>query len=213
MKHSRELFGLGIGLLGLLVAGCNVLPSPQADPTRYYVLGGPAEAVPAVSSGDGAKLRVGLHTIDVATYLRSPEMVVRSGGNEVELKDYARWAEPLQAGITRILRTELAAAPKVARVDVQPFPLDATRNLEVTVSVLRCEGGAGGGEGRTARFEALVTITTGNSPTQLLARKTFAAPNAAWNGSDYGQLAALLTDDVVALGKDIAATIDALPEP
>ena len=191
---------LGLGLL--LLVGCDVIPSPSADPTRFYVLSGsgPAPTEAAVGSG----LRIGLRSVELAGYLKSPDMIVRRGPNELSPQDYARWAEPLDAGIARLLRDQLRADPAVSRVYLQPFPLDADRDYDVSVSVARCEGGAG-----AAHFAATVEISTAGDSPHLVGRRTFVAPDAAWDGKDFGQLAGLLSADVQALGKDLVSALPA----
>ncbi|HEX3731127.1 MAG TPA: ABC-type transport auxiliary lipoprotein family protein [Opitutaceae bacterium] len=189
---------LGLGLL--VLAGCDIIPPAQTDPTRYYVLSdaAPAPSEAAVTSG----LRIGLRSVELAGYLKSPDLIVRRGPNELSLQDYARWAEPLDAGIGRLVRDQLRADAAVSRVYLQPFPLDANRDYDVSISVARCEGGAG-----AAHFAATVEISTAGDSPHLVARRTFAAPDAAWDGRDFGQLAGLLSADIQALGKDIVAAL------
>jgi uncharacterized lipoprotein YmbA len=192
---SPVLLGLGL----LLLAGCDVIPPPQADPTRFYVLSdGPPAPAEAATSG----LRIGLRSVELAGYLKSPDLIVRRGPNELSPQDYARWAEPLDAGIARLVRDQLRADPAVSRVYLQPFPLDADRDYDVGISVGRCEGGAG-----AAHFTAVVEISTAGATPHLVARRTFVAPDAAWDGHDFGQLAGLLSADVQALGKDIVSAL------
>jgi len=191
-----------LSLLALCVAltGCSgLIPPPQTDPTRYYVLAGP----PPVPAAAGGQLRVGLRAVELAAYLKSPDMIVRRGANELVLQDYARWGEPLDAGIARILRERLGAAPGVGRVYAQPFPLDQTRDCDVAVTILRCEGGTGPGG---ARFAATIDITSAGDG-RLLARRTFVAPEAAWDGRNFARLAGLLSADVDALGQEIVAAL------
>jgi uncharacterized lipoprotein YmbA len=191
---------LSLLVLGLFLAGCSgLIPAPQTDPTRYYVLTGP----PLAPAAAGGHLRVGLHTVEIATYLKSPDMIVRQGMNEIFLQDYARWGEPLEAGIGRILRDRLRTATAVERVYPQPFPLDAERDVDVTVTVVRCEGGNGP---RVARFAATIELTK-PSDGSLLARRTFVAPDAAWDGKNFDALAGLLSADVDALGREIVAAL------
>ena len=186
--------------LSLVLTGCSGLfPAPQTDPTRYYVLTGPVAA--AAAPGE---LRVGIRRVELAAYLKSPDLIVRRGANELVLQDFARWGEPIDAGVSRLLHASLTAAGGVGRVYLQPFPLDQERDCDVAVTILRCEGGTD----RLAQFAATIEITR---PTdgKLLARRSFAAPDAAWDGRDFGQLAALLSDDVAALGGEIAAALPA----
>jgi len=60
--------GAAIGLL-LLLAGCNIIPPPRPDPTRYYVLTGPALTAPGVPAATGA-LKLGLRNVELAPYLK-----------------------------------------------------------------------------------------------------------------------------------------------
>jgi len=200
---------LGLLTLGVGLAGCGgLIPPPQADPTHYYVLTGPPLAdSDAVATG---RLRLGLKAVELAAYLKSPGLIVRQGTNELMLQDYARWGEPLDAGIARILRERLRTAAAVARVYPQPFPLDADRDYDVAVSVWRCEGGTAAGR-RVAQFAATIEITTTGMNARVVARRTFVAPPASWDGRDFAQLAALLSAEVDALGQEVVAALPAAP--
>ena len=195
------------GLSLLAVTGCNIVPPVQADATRYYVLTGPSPGA-ADSPPMTDALRLGLKPVEVAPYLKKGSLVVRTGENEVSFPDEARWAEPLDQEIARTLRLRLLAAPAVGRVFAAPYAPDDARDFDVSVQVLRCEGAREGGR-TTARFAALVEITSAGENPRLVARKTFVAPDAPWDGKDFARLAALLSDAVGALGQEIAG---ALPE-
>jgi uncharacterized lipoprotein YmbA len=209
MKTPRPLAAAALRwfilcLAGAL-AGCNVVPPPQEDPTRYFILSGvPASAAPAQGS-----LRIGVRTVRLAGYLNRREMVVRAGANEVEFRDYRRWAEPLDAGIARVVRSALVASGQVAEAWVEPFPLDLERDYDVTIEVTRCEGAAAG----SGRFEASLAAvaevwTTGPNP-RAVARRVFIAPADSWDGRDFDRLAALLSGDLAALGREVLAAVPA----
>jgi uncharacterized lipoprotein YmbA len=206
--RGRRWMGLGLALCAG-ISGCNVIPAPQTDPTKFYVLSAPAGAAAdaAAEAPAGKRLRIGIKTIDVATYLKDPQIVVRSGSNQVELQDYARWAEPLQAGIARLLREQLAGAARISRLEVQPFPLDQELDYVVTVSILHCEGSTGGAEGKGARFEASIRISTATTTPEIVARKVYIAPNAPWDGRNFDALARVLSADVHGLGEAILQTL------
>lgn len=205
MNSARLLRLLPAAVLAALVlAACDVIPPPQADPTRYFVLTSPTPASadsPAPSGG----LRIGLRAVELPGYLHSPDMVVRRGENELALEDYDRWAEPLDAAIGRVIRERLRQDPAVARLFSQPFPLDTDRDYDVVVSIRRCEGDAG-----SAVFEASFEIATAGANPRIVARRTYVAPAASWDGHDFGRLAALLSADVDSLAREIAS---ALPAP
>ncbi len=207
-KNPRLLAALlfaGLALLGQ--TGCSLLPAPQADPTHYYVLAGPAFADPGPARAEGA-LRVGLRRIEVVPYLGGKAMIVRNSANEITYQDYARWAEPPASGIERIVTARLQSSPKIGRVYLQPFPFDEKRDYDVAVSVLRCEGERTPDGKLAAGFACTVELTEAKPGGAVVMRKTFTAPAAAWDGKDFGKLAQLLGDAVAALGEEI---IGALP--
>jgi uncharacterized lipoprotein YmbA len=192
----------------LLVAGCDIIPAPQADQTRYFALASPAldnaEARPA-----RGPLRLGLKPVDVAPYLKKGVMVVRRGENELVYNEYARWAEPLEAGIARAVRARLLADAKTGRVYAYPFPFDQERDFDLAIGIVRCEGVQLGGGGAAARFVATLEITAGDAGAEVVARKTYTMPDAVWDGRDYAALARALSDAVAAFSQEVAA---ALPE-
>jgi uncharacterized lipoprotein YmbA len=194
---------LAFGLCAL--AAC--LPPPQPDPTRYFVLTGPAPAPTAGGAASADDLRIGLQSVELAKYLKSPDLIVRQGTNELVLQDYARWAEPLDAGIARLLRERLQAVDGVGQIYLQPFPLDANRDYDVAVTVLRCEGATTAGGDHVARFAATIEITTTGDHAHLVTRRTFVAPEAKWDGKDFARLAGLLSADVEALGQEVASAL------
>ncbi len=196
MKISL-LLRLTFGLITLgLVAGCNLLPEPKPDLTRYFVLEG---GVPGASAPAGA-VRLGLRTVEIPAYLKTKSMVVRSGGNEIRYIDSARWAEPLDAGLTRLLRAALATR---AQVVAYPFPANLERDYDVTIRVLNAEGADEG-----VRFTAVVVITrVGDTATQV-ERRVFTAPARVWRG-DYAELAAGLSAAIAGLADEVLLAIPA----
>lgn len=208
MNAQRPLFLrfilVSVAVVSLGLAGCSILPAPPADPTRYFVLTGPSLNDDGVRNIGGA-LKVGLKAVDVAPYLRKPTMAVRRGTHEVIYDDYIRWAEPLEAGVARIVQARLLAAPGIGRVYQAPLSFDQQRDYDVALSIIRCEGVTGN---RTvARFAAAVEVTTSGDDPQVVLRKVFQAPDVEWDGQDYAALARALSQGVAALCEEIVAAI------
>jgi uncharacterized lipoprotein YmbA len=197
--------GLALSAGALLLAGCStsLLPAPQPDRTQYYVLTGPAAPE---RPAEGAHLRIALGGITLPEYLRGRAIVVRRGANELALDDFQRWGESLQSGLERTLRLDLLAQAGVSDVSVPPSPLGIEPGFLVSIDVIRCEGEVGPAGGR-ARFAALYRIERIGEVRREIARREFIAPDAAWDGHDYGRLAALLSDDIAALAREIAGAL------
>jgi uncharacterized protein len=195
-------------VLGLLTS-CNLpLPSAQSDRTRYYLLT-PAEIRPESTDATAAAKHwvVGVRAVDVAAYLRTKSFAVRSHANEVAFLDFARWGEPLDQGVARVLAENLRAGKNVARVALQPFRADDQRDFEVVVNITACEGTADG----DVRFAATWRIPTPGGSATAAAEGSYAATGLHWDGHDYGQLAARLSEALAGLSRDIAAALPKEP--
>jgi uncharacterized lipoprotein YmbA len=192
------------GLLGLagLLAGCNLVPPPSDDPTRYFVL----SEVPAPAAAGAGGLRVGIRAIRLDGYLKRREMVVRTGANEVEFRDYRRWAEPLDEAVARVVRSGLLASGSVSQVWTHPFPADQDRDYDVSIEITRCEGLLASGRDEASVAAVFEIWTTGVNP-HSVARKAFTGPAEGWDGRDFDRLTALLSSELGALGRDVAAAL------
>ncbi len=197
-----------------LLAGCSLLPRPSPDPTRHYVLTGPSPAAVNAAVKQGT-LKVGLRSVQIAPYLDGKAMIVRRGDNEIDYRDYARWAEPLATGINRMLVARLHVSDRVERVFPQPYPFDVVRDVDVSVSVLRCEGRIRPDGSAAVSFTCAVEIVrVAGKPGaagggQVLFREVFEAPETPWKEGDYAALAAGLSEKVAQLADVILAKLPA----
>lgn len=197
-----------LAAVSLAWGGCSLLPEPKPDPTRYYVLTGSGGAAARAEKKPGA-LILGLKRVEIVPYLNGKDMVVRDRGNEIVYQSFSRWAEPLDASIGRTLVGRLSGSEKVARVYTQGFPFDVERDYDVAVRVLRCEGERKPGGRYAASFAAVLEVTESRSGGSVVLRKVFAAPETAWNGKDYGELASGLSEAVGALAAEVIAALPA----
>ncbi len=205
---SASLLRLGTLLGFAALAGCN-LPTAQPDPTRFYLLSASGAASASVPAADGARaVTLGLCRIELPAYLRTPAVVIRPGGTEVVRTRDARWAEPLEQGIARLLRETLLAQPGVRSVVAYPAPQAALPQYEIAVRVLACEGVAGP-EGRRARFAAAweIRATAAGAGAAPVAAGTFESAPADWAEGDYAVLTAKLGESVAALARELAAAL------
>ena len=183
MKPSRRLPLLVAATL--LSAGCSLLPEPRPDPTRFYVLTSPSAGNAAVTGVAAVQLR----PVEVAGYLRNRPLVVRRGASEIEFREHARWGEPLEQGIARVLAAELRARG----VSVVPA---AVGGPVLTLRVHACEGGSDG----TVIFRAAWELTGGAVP----AAGDFTAQGLRWDGKSEGSLATQLAAAVAGLAEEIS---------
>lgn len=217
----RQLFpagawGLAAGLgLAVLAGGCKLLPEPRTDPTRHYTLAAAGETHAADLRNTKA-VKLGLMTLDLAPYLRKGVLVTRRGETEVIYNDFQRWAEPLEAGLGRLLQNELQASPRLGVVSMPPHPIDLERDYDLVLRVRHAEGVLEDPDTRGSkaglRFVVLVELHSSGASPQLLAQKVFTAPTNLWDGKSFGGLAKALTEATRLLSVEIVSMLPAETE-
>jgi uncharacterized lipoprotein YmbA len=89
-----------LALVGVLAAGC-----ASAPPEQEYTLSVEAAGQPVVDMPD-ASIAVGAARL--GDLYDRPQLVVRESENRVNILEQQRWAEPLKAGIPRVIAGDLA---------------------------------------------------------------------------------------------------------
>jgi hypothetical protein len=191
-------------LAGLAAGGCSVLPRAEPDPTRHFVLeSGLPAALPATALT--APVAIAPVTLGAGYLVGTRNLIVRRGGNEIRYEDFARWAEPLDAGIGRILRERIPGSVPVRAVRTNRAGDAAPAPAVVRLEVLRCEGVVEGDGGGVAHFSATYEIT---GPKGAVVRGSFTDDARAWDGRDPARLAALLGEAVGALATEIGGKLE-----
>ena len=108
----------------------------------------------------------------------------------------------------------LHVSDRVGRVFPQPYPFDIARDVDVSVSVLRCEGRIRPDGKAVVSFTCGVEIVRvaekpGADGGQVLFREVFEAPETPWKDGDYAALAAGLSENVSRLADRILAALPA----
>jgi uncharacterized lipoprotein YmbA len=204
IDHNGRRRALVLG--GLLVAawllgGCSLLPQAQSDPTRYFLLStvpGPAPSAPATAKAPIIHLR----PVELASYIRAKPVIVRRGDNEIEFREYARWGEPLELGIGRVLREDLVTrgvAGAVLSAGLRAVAVE--HDYTLIVRVLACEGGTNG----AVYFRAVWELSTGGANPKTAANGEVQPTDLRWDGKSESSLAGELSKAIGLLAEDIAA--------
>ena len=206
IKIQRLAFVLLLGsIASFAFEGCALL-RPHADPTRFYVLTVPSAPLKSAVGGDFKRWRVGLRPVEVESYLRTKFIVVRTGTNEIHFADFDRWAEPLDQGISRVLKETLGSAQNVESVALNSHG-DASLDYEVTIQILACHGMRVPTGKSSIRFAATWEVQAVGTNSIEIKRGSFTADAADWDGNNYSQLATQLSAAVAVAGKTLAADL------
>lgn len=193
MHHlMRVLLMMVLGAF-VMLGGC------ASQPSRFYLLGAlpEAETMPLAASGAQTPT-IGVGPVSLPRYLDRPQIVTRTGANELKMAEFDRWAEGLDANFARVVAENLSLMFPTARVVVSPWLRATTIDYQVTVDVSHFVSQVGG-EGLLI---ADWLIFRGEGP-QVLAtgRSRFSAPAA---GRDYASMVAALSQTVADLSREIA---------
>lgn len=182
------------GLCLALLTGCGV-----TKPSRHYLLT-PAEeqSAGAVSTPSPA---VGIGPVAFPAYLDRPEIVVRSGSNELNYAGSDRWAEPLKTAFSHTLAENLSIMLPTDRTVIHPWPRSTVLDYQVIVNVTRFDAEAGGTVILTAAWELIL------SSDSTVMKRNKATYTEAAGSTDYPAIVAAQSRAVERLSRDIAAAI------
>lgn len=117
-----------------ILAGVLALAGCASAPIRYYTLVSPT---PRVTTPTPAPYAFELMPVGVPAQVDVPQLVVRAGGQGMQLLDGQRWIAPLGDEIRGALAADLTQALGVA--DLSGLPADGKPRLRIKVDVRRFE--------------------------------------------------------------------------
>lgn len=151
------LLALTLGGFAVVPAGCSTSRS-----SRFYVLT-PTHAAAAASTSDGPAIGVG--PVVLPGYLDRPQVVTRNSRNELVLREFDRWAEPLTENVSRVLVEDLAGLMSTVHVTALPRRSWAALDFRIAVDVSRFDAGLDGEVVLDARWS--ITTDRADSPTLI----------------------------------------------
>jgi uncharacterized lipoprotein YmbA len=168
---------------GLLLAACASTPV-----TQFYTL------EPLATSGIAtATIALRIGHVTVPELVDRPQMVLRSGANQVNLIEQRRWAESLRSAIARVVAANLATPKSVTGAAT------TTVDLEVT------------------RFDSQLGVAVDLAANWRLRPASGIVRSGSMNwhepvsGNDYADLAAAHSRALAELSRQIAASAEARP--
>lgn len=112
--------------LAILLAACGSTPQ-----STHYLLSATLDEVPT-----GQSPAIGVGPIDIPEYLNRNTLVYRGNGNELQIAQQSRWAEPLEDGISRVLGLNLAGLLNTENVRTHPWHPKRPPEYSVKIRVL-----------------------------------------------------------------------------
>jgi len=166
--------------------------------TSFYVLGQPQKA--RSMSGDSTVVYV--NRVEIPTYLAKTSLVTMKGGIEVQYSATARWAEPLDQGISRAVAGALSQNSRLRAYSFSPAAPPPSRNYDVRIRIEKFEGNDDGEVTLQARWE----VTTADSSEAIASRKVILR-RSGWQPGDHAGLVRLLSQEISEMSRQIARSI------
>ena len=126
-------FALGIGLLGLVLAGCATSP-----PARYYTLA-PLQP-PAVKAVSVPTFTVAVGPVIIPDLLQRPQIATRTNDQQISFSDFHRWAGALADETKRVLVVNLNGLLAGMRAAVSTDDMAIDPDFRVVVNMNRFDG-------------------------------------------------------------------------
>jgi uncharacterized lipoprotein YmbA len=124
------------------------------------------------------------------------------GGIEVQYSATARWAEPLDQGISRAVADALSQNSSLRAYGFSPSAPPPSRNYDVRIRIERFEGNDNGEVTLQARWE----VTTADSSEAVASRKV-ALRRSGWQPGDHAGLVRFLSQEIGEMSRQIAHSI------
>ena len=113
-------------LVSLLLTACGSSP-----PVRYFSL---SSSVAAVGQDSEGAMALGFGPIRMPEYLNRSQIVTRGSGQELEVDEFSRWAEPLTIALHRVVSTDVDNM--MDGVIVVAFPFESVVRTQVDYRLL-----------------------------------------------------------------------------
>ena len=188
-------------VLATLGASLLVMSGCTSTPTRFYVL-------PALSSADTTsgvstakrELTIGVGPVTLPAYLDRPQLVTRVSRAKLHLADFDQWAASLQDSLPRVLAENLSLLIPTDRVTLFPWSRSLVIDYQVTVDVIRFDGGVGNEVVLAARW----AIADADGKEIIMRQSRFQSPAAA---QDHEATVTAMSRTLEALSREITATL------
>ncbi|MCA9451089.1 MAG: membrane integrity-associated transporter subunit PqiC [Nitrospiraceae bacterium] len=195
----------GFRFIMVFVIFLTVLGCGTSQPSHFYVLRALApSSVSGLSHTKVSNLSFGLGPVTLPKYLDRPQIVTQSGGHEVQLAEFHKWAEPLSENVSRVLAENLSVILSTDRIEQYPWRRTTPVDYQIVVDVLQFDGTRGGEAVLSARWR----LVGGDEQTVFTTRKTHVTHHQA--SQDYEGLVEAMSHNLEDLSREIAESMKML---
>lgn len=179
----------------LFISGCVGGTTP---PSQFYLLE-PLNGNESSAIETRAKPVISLGRVRIPRYVDRPQIVVGTGGNTYHLNEFNRWAESLDANISRVLMQNLSMLVPAEVVDARSSSLARQARLRVSLTILEFHVDQKGQAGLTAQW----FIRRG----QYVIQNRQVSYRLPGSTDDYSTIVAALNECLNRMSRDLSASL------
>lgn len=199
--HFRRFTTLVLGLFLTVAAGCASSP-----PSRFYTLSPLETPKPATSDlSQAARIIVAVGPVTIPDYMDRPQIVTRSGRNEVVVNEFDRWAGSIEDDISRVLTEDLSSTLPADLFNVVRWAPSTQTDLQigyrVTIDVTRIELSPEG----PVSLKVQWTVVNEKTKSLIIAREADISETSG--GHSFAGMVAALSRALATLNSDISGAI------
>jgi len=180
----------------------------HTESAKFYVLNSLTAADSEIRKEENhAKVVLGIGPINLPEYLDRPQIMSRTGGNELEYTEFHRWAEPLKDNFARVLGENLSVLIDTNRIYQFPWRRSVGIDYQLEVDVINFEGSLGGDSFLTVRW----TLYGKDRGKALILKKSTFKQTAT--GKDYEAMVSALNQSLDQFSRVVEKAIQSLMSP
>lgn len=192
---NPSLVRAALVITGLSLFSCST-------PTHYYMLDTlTMRNTPIGESTEmGAKI-IGLEPVELPSYINQFRLVRRTGSNTLAVSPHDQWNEPLDIGVRRVIAANLSHLLPGTEIKYAPLRRNLNPDYELIIEVSRFDATADGTVLLEGEWSLNDVADSGHDQHQSY---RFHIPS---RGDSHADIAANMSDALVALAEDIAKAI------
>lgn len=206
MKHIRiaHIFAAVLVSAAFLLTACG----GASQNAKFYTLSSIAAPEPARATVSQEVLVIAVGPLRIPEYLDRPQIITRTGPNELYFSEFQRWGGSLENELRRVVAQNIGSILGGGYTVVN-WPSSGDGNFpvlyRVAVDILQFEGGPG----NTVTLKSQWGIIGKNEQERLMIHTSSVTEPAA--GSDYDAVVAAMSRAAAALSREMADALRRLP--
>lgn len=190
---------IALTLFAISIGACSIGTTTKSS--KYYVLDARIEKS---NSHQLSSLALGVGPISIPGYIDRPQFVTKTDTPELQIEEYARWAEPMDRMFSRALTQNIQILTDSQQIHSHPWSNASELKYRLSAKVIKFENNINGDALLVVHWEL---INTGN-PSDTIVKQTMY--NVLATGKDFSDRVNALNETIAQFAYDIVDTLEDL---